>query len=601
MNEFPTNPHFALEYNPDWTWQENAREKRAARNQPDWTQIAGVGSGKTLFSLKCVKDDFDAKITKAALFFAPTIAIRDGFVDEAAKMGLNIDPEWLPHSQKTLREGFHGAAFTYAAAKDISLPLIDFLKKTPTTSVFDEWHHIFDDENSGWLSYVRMVLTLSTRRIRMSGTMFRTEGKIAGIAVNSEGYAIADDEFQYRFGVAADINRGVEFPFYDGPTEFEKEDGTRYEFHFADPKSEVMANKLLNAALTEGNFLSDMLKAANNKLNDQRRSRPEGIPDTQGRRFLDAALAVCIDIKHAEKVVGILKSLGEDPVLVHSDEKGSHDAIRSFKKSERRWIVSVGMVTEGVNIPRITVGVWASNITAPMCVLQGIGRAVRRIGPVDDIAYWYFPKDQRFEKIAWVFMNDHKFALQEKGNGPPQKPGDGSEPKKKDRVVSSAGELASVVFDGRNIEPQEYLLCDKYVAAHKIPISTAKFANIAQHFSPEMRALMKKEVDEATDKAKKATVKDAEQKPRHEVLNDKRAEIEVLVGRLAKQMLTPGEDKLDDFAKSKIIGEKMKSINIDFMKRWGKREDIGDPAKLDAIIQDCKDRLNKNKKAENHV
>lgn len=584
--------HFALEYNPDWTWQENAREKRMAKSGADWTQIAGVGSGKTQFSIKCVKDDFDAKMTRAALFFAPTTAIKNGFVDEAAAMGLCIDPEWNPNKMRSLRDGFHGAAFTYAGAKDIGLSLRDFLKAVPTTSVFDEWHHFEDDVSSGWLSSINMVLALSTRRIKMSGTMFRTVGAIHGVAVDSKGYAIADDDFQYRYGVAADINRGIEFPFYDGKTEFEKDDGSRYEYKFSDPKSEAMANKMLFASLTAGDFLPHMLNAANNKITQLRRQRPNGIPTLGGKKFMDAGLVVCIDIKHAERVCKILHSMNEDPLLVHSDEKGSHDAIRLFKKSDRRWIVSVGMVTEGVNLPRITVGVWAANITAPMCVLQGIGRAVRRIGPLDDIGYWYFPKDVRFEKIAHAFMDDHKFAMKEKGTGEAPKPG---EPKPKDKVVSSQGSLSDVVFDGRQIEANEYMLCEKYVSLTNLPISTAKFANIAMHFSPEMRSLMKKEVTEKIAQTAVATPND-DVKPRHEILNEKCKEVDDLVGKLAGRMLSPGEKKLDESVRGKLIGERKKSINKELFKRFGPREEIGDPAKLDAMIHSLKEQVNKNRK-----
>jgi superfamily II DNA or RNA helicase len=62
---------------------------------------------------------------------------------------------------------------------------------------------------------------------------------------------------------------------------------------------------------------------------------------------------------------------------VLSDEKAASKRIASFSEGQGRWMVAVRMVSEGVDVPRLAVGVYATTTATPLFFAQAIGRFVR--------------------------------------------------------------------------------------------------------------------------------------------------------------------------------------------------------------------------------
>jgi hypothetical protein len=72
---------------------------------------------------------------------------------------------------------------------------------------------------------------------------------------------------------------------------------------------------------------------------------------------------------------------GSAPVVVLSDEPGASARIARFSESEDRWMVAVRMVSEGVDVPRLAVGVYATSASTPLFFAQAVGRFVRSRRP----------------------------------------------------------------------------------------------------------------------------------------------------------------------------------------------------------------------------
>src|SRR6202034_2981574 len=64
-------------------------------------------------------------------------------------------------------------------------------------------------------------------------------------------------------------------------------------------------------------------------------------------------------------------------VVVLSDDKTASKKIAGFAQSEDRWMVAVRMVSEGVDIPRLAVGVFATSVSTALFFAQAVGRFVR--------------------------------------------------------------------------------------------------------------------------------------------------------------------------------------------------------------------------------
>ncbi|MCW2812262.1 MAG: hypothetical protein JWP61_2720, partial [Friedmanniella sp.] len=95
------------------------------------------------------------------------------------------------------------------------------------------------------------------------------------------------------------------------------------------------------------------------------------VPDAGG-------LVIATDQTSARAYADTLASLtGKKPVLVLSDEPQSSRKITAFAEGDARWMVAVRMVSEGVDVPRLAVGVYATSTATPLFFAQAVGRFVR--------------------------------------------------------------------------------------------------------------------------------------------------------------------------------------------------------------------------------
>src|SRR5207247_2593682 len=103
----------------------------------------------------------------------------------------------------------------------------------------------------------------------------------------------------------------------------------------------------------------------------------------RGHGMVDAGgLVIASDQQAARAYARLLRDItGEPAVVVLSDDAGSSGRIAEFTRSAQRWLVAVRMVSEGVDIPRLAVGVYATSASTPLYFAQAIGRFVRARQP----------------------------------------------------------------------------------------------------------------------------------------------------------------------------------------------------------------------------
>ncbi len=97
---------------------------------------------------------------------------------------------------------------------------------------------------------------------------------------------------------------------------------------------------------------------------------------------MPAAMVIASDQKAARAYAKVLTTLtGEAPTVVLSDDKGRIEPHRRVLGGHQRWLVAVRMVSEGVDVPRLAVGVYATSASTPLFFAQAIGRYVRSRRP----------------------------------------------------------------------------------------------------------------------------------------------------------------------------------------------------------------------------
>jgi superfamily II DNA or RNA helicase len=134
-----------------------------------------------------------------------------------------------------------------------------------------------------------------------------------------------------------------------------------------------------------------MLEFASEKLDEVR----DEMADAGG-------LIIAPSIEIAEYFVSLIEMIeGEGPILVHNKVTNAEGRIEAFRGSRKRWLVSVAMVSEGVDIPRLRVLIYLSSALTELSFRQAMGRVVRNYGPNDSTyAHVVMPSFDTLETYA---------------------------------------------------------------------------------------------------------------------------------------------------------------------------------------------------------
>jgi superfamily II DNA or RNA helicase len=135
-----------------------------------------------------------------------------------------------------------------------------------------------------------------------------------------------------------------------------------------EPLTQDQTSQAWRAALDpKGDWIKQVIAAADRRLTEVRR----GVPDAGG-------LVIATDHETARAYAKMIRAVaGAGATVVLSDDPAASRKIKQFSASEDRWMVAVRMVSEGVDIPRLAVGVYATSTSTPLFFAQAIGRFVR--------------------------------------------------------------------------------------------------------------------------------------------------------------------------------------------------------------------------------
>jgi hypothetical protein len=122
---------------------------------------------------------------------------------------------------------------------------------------------------------------------------------------------------------------------------------------------------------------------------------------------------IAIDQQHARGIADMMQwRLGVRPIVVTSDDPDASRRIAGFAESTDPWLVAVRMVSEGVDIPRLAVGVFATTTTTELFFRQAVGRLVRwRRGARNHRAYLFLPDDPRLRARAFQIADERRHSL----------------------------------------------------------------------------------------------------------------------------------------------------------------------------------------------
>ena len=351
-------------------WQAEALDAYFESEPKDFLAAATPGAGKTTFALRLATELISRRIVDRITVVAPTEHLKRQWAEAAHRVGIRLNPQYK-NGQAFGGRRFHGIAVTYAQVAINASLHREITTSARTLVILDEVHH--GGDALSWGDAIRAAFEGATRRLSLTGTPFRSDTApipFVTYAPDSHGIRTSLTDYNYGYGraLADGVVRPVIFMAYAGKMRWRTRMGDEMEARLGAGDTKDVTSQAWRTALDPaGDWIPAVFTAANMRLSEVRQQ----IPDAGG-------LVIATDQLAARAYAEVLKQItGEEPTIVLSDEKASSDRIEQFSKSDSRWLVAVRMVSEGVDVPRLSVGVYATSASTPLYFAQAVGRFVR--------------------------------------------------------------------------------------------------------------------------------------------------------------------------------------------------------------------------------
>jgi superfamily II DNA or RNA helicase len=352
-------------------WQRRALVRYLAARPRDFLAVATPGSGKTTFALRVAGELLADGVVDQVTVVVPTEHLKTQWALAAAGVGIALDPRFSNSASHHSSE-YHGVVVTYAQVASHPARHRVRTENHRTLVVFDEIHHGGDTKS--WGDAICEAFGDATRRLSLTGTPFRSDDSpIPFVEYEPDGDGArrsrADHTYGYADALADGVVRPVVFMAYSGEARWRTSAGEEHAARLGEPMSAEQTARAWRTVLDpKGEWIPAVFQAADTRLTQLRNG---GVPDA-------GAMVIASDQKSARAYAKVLTTLtGEAPTLVLSDDKGASDRIAEYAEGTARWLVAVRMVSEGVDVPRLAVGVYATSASTPLFFAQAIGRYVR--------------------------------------------------------------------------------------------------------------------------------------------------------------------------------------------------------------------------------
>jgi superfamily II DNA or RNA helicase len=351
-------------------WQAEALDVYFATNPRDFLAAATPGAGKTTFALRLASELLARRVIERITIVTPTEHLKRQWADAAARVGIRIDP-MFKNGDGRYGGHYRGVAVTYAQVAMRASVHREITDAHRTLVILDEVHH--GGDALSWGDGIREAFESATRRVSLTGTPFRSDTSpipFVSYLHDEAGIRTSQTDYSYGYGraLADGVVRPVIFMVYAGHMRWRTKAGDEMEARLGEGNTKDITAQAWRTALDpKGEWVSAVLRAADRRLTEVRQS----VPDAGG-------LVIATDQTTARAYAALLRQVSGEPVtVVLSDEKESSERIEEFSAGARRWMVAVRMVSEGVDVPRLSVGVYATSASTPLFFAQAVGRFVR--------------------------------------------------------------------------------------------------------------------------------------------------------------------------------------------------------------------------------
>lgn len=385
-------------------WQEEALNNyfhtlHTPQRQSLWE--ATPGAGKTTAALHLCLHQLQKRDAKMVIIVVPTRHLKTQWAQSAARVHIQLDSDF--NHLWGLASDYHGIVVTYQQIANN--PSMYRKLSRNAVVVLDEVHHAGDGLT--WGDSLQLAFEPANYVLCLSGTAFRSDNAAIPFVRYEEGESMPDYVYGYGQAIEDGVCRPLAFITYGGHVAWQEGDAV-LEARFVDDLNGSTNARRLRAALDpRSGWITPMLIDAHQMLQEVRLEHPNA-----------GGLLVAVDQDHARQLADLLAQVSKSkPAIALSDDSQASNKIKQFANGNAPWLVACNMVSEGVDIPRLRVGVYATTVTTKMYFRQFLGRMVR-VTPqpkATQVAYCYLPADVRLKGLAAQVEHELRHRIHNRG------------------------------------------------------------------------------------------------------------------------------------------------------------------------------------------
>jgi superfamily II DNA or RNA helicase len=351
-----------------------------------------MAAGKTRCAAAIVGEMIKRKKIERVVVITTSKTLLRSWVKAAHLYGVDLLATF--EARKGIPPDCHGLVITYARLctyyqeqmTSFAEYLRGYVTEVPTLIVFDEPHHLStNEEDSSWGQSARTAFEFASYRLLLTGTPWRSDREAIPFVRYDPETKIVETDFlySYRDALLDRVVRRVNFPLVDSAVSFQRAGRDKEIVCYAslEEAQKVHESDAVRTVLDikVSQWLPTAIRDAHEELMQMRKS---GDPRAGGLLVVSDA-----EEERMKPIVDMVrKETGCEPVVITSKVQDPQDRIDAFRDSDDPWVIAVQMISEGVDIPRLRVGVYGTNVKTRLAFRQFVGRFLRI---VDDRIYDY--------------------------------------------------------------------------------------------------------------------------------------------------------------------------------------------------------------------
>jgi len=353
-------------------WQREAIEAALEKFKASYSHflcLATPGAGKTVMASALANILIKTGKVDLVLCFSPSTVVANDF---------KVELEAITGRRFCGGLGASGSSLTYQSMRYLDIQFWTLLETFNVFVILDEIHHCAGDDTQNANAWGEQVLMNIQGKARYTMALTGTPWRSDAIPIALANYVSKDNRLlvDYRYDLTQAIKDGVcrspHITLFDNELINVIENKNTRSFTSI---AEFLYKSGLSyfEIITHNEIIREILKHGIIQLNKERRISPDA-----------GGLIVAASVSHAGQIQLLLAELGESSEVVTYQEDDPESLIRQFKKSCQKWIISIGMISEGTNIPRLRVCCYLSLVTTELYFKQVLGRILRtQYSPVE--------------------------------------------------------------------------------------------------------------------------------------------------------------------------------------------------------------------------